>query len=177
MSEYRIRQVWSRSFRSWLPLRTTNADAGAGFYSPPRRLRAVELVEQTDRALSAGTRQSEQVSSRPAQKPASVRLASRRFELHELRVDGTPLMGKRMGERRVLGWLAAACCGCAVAACLPNRGTPVFIDYSAAEVWSGNGVLTEVSADERMCRVVFRDSNLITRNRWVECIHVHPRKR
>ncbi len=33
MSEYRMRQVWSRSFRSWLPLRTTNADAGVGFYS------------------------------------------------------------------------------------------------------------------------------------------------
>jgi 4-amino-4-deoxy-L-arabinose transferase-like glycosyltransferase len=33
MAEYRIRQVWSRSFHSWLPLRTTNADAGAGFYS------------------------------------------------------------------------------------------------------------------------------------------------
>jgi len=33
MAEYRIQQVWSRTFRSWLPLRTTNADAGAGFYS------------------------------------------------------------------------------------------------------------------------------------------------
>ncbi|MFP8879651.1 MAG: glycosyltransferase family 39 protein [Myxococcota bacterium] len=33
MSDYQMHQVWSRSFRSWLPLRTTNADAGAGFYS------------------------------------------------------------------------------------------------------------------------------------------------
>jgi 4-amino-4-deoxy-L-arabinose transferase-like glycosyltransferase len=33
LSEYRMRQVWSRSFRGGLPLRTTNADAGAGFYS------------------------------------------------------------------------------------------------------------------------------------------------
>lgn len=71
---------------------------------------------------------------------------------------------------------AAACCG-SLLSCLPNKGTPVFVDYSAAEVWSGKGVLTEVSPDERMCRVVFRDSNLITRNRWIECIRVHPRTR
>ena len=25
--------MWSRERRSWLPLRTTNPDAGAGFYS------------------------------------------------------------------------------------------------------------------------------------------------
>lgn len=33
MNEYRLRPVWSWSHRSWLPLRTTNADAGTGFYS------------------------------------------------------------------------------------------------------------------------------------------------
>ena len=34
MSRYRReRDVWSREYRSWLPLRTTNPDAGAGFYS------------------------------------------------------------------------------------------------------------------------------------------------
>ncbi len=33
MSEYRMQQVWSRTIRSGLPLRTTNADAGTGFYS------------------------------------------------------------------------------------------------------------------------------------------------
>ncbi len=53
----------------------------------------------------------------------------------------------------------------------------MFVDYAAAEVWSGKGVLTEVSDDERMCRVVFRDSTLITRNKWVECTKVHPRTR
>lgn len=82
-----------------------------------------------------------------------------------------------MGACWIRGVIAAACCGSAVLGCLPNRGTPVFIDYSAAEVWSGVGVLTEVSPDERICRVVFRDSMLITRNEWVECIHVHPRTR
>ena len=82
-----------------------------------------------------------------------------------------------MSVRWLRGMIAAVCCGGAVTACLPSKGTPVFVDYSAAEVWSGIGVLTEVSADERLCRVVFRDSNLITRDKWVECIHVHPRRR
>lgn len=82
-----------------------------------------------------------------------------------------------MGARSILGAIAAVCCGAAILSCLPSRGTPVFIDYSAAEVWSGIGVLTEVSADERLCRVVYRDSVLITRNQWIECIHVHPRQR
>ncbi len=75
--------------------------------------------------------------------------------------------------------LAAAIGFCAIAlsGCLPRHGTPVFVDYSAAEVWSGKGVLVEVSQDQRECRVVFRDSNLITRNQWVDCRYVHPRKR
>ena len=33
MSQYRMRRVWGWEQKSWLPLRTTNADAGAGFYS------------------------------------------------------------------------------------------------------------------------------------------------
>jgi hypothetical protein len=33
MSRYQIRPVWNWSDESWLPLRTHNADAGAGFYS------------------------------------------------------------------------------------------------------------------------------------------------
>ncbi len=82
-----------------------------------------------------------------------------------------------MGARWILAVIAAACCGTAVLACLPNKGTPVFVDHSAAEVWSGIGVLTEVSSDERLCRVVFRDSTLITRDKWVDCVSVHPRKR
>jgi hypothetical protein len=33
MNNYRLRLVWSWEQKWWLPLRTTNADAGAGFYS------------------------------------------------------------------------------------------------------------------------------------------------
>jgi predicted oxidoreductase len=52
----------------------------------------------------------------------------------------------------------------------------VFVDYGAGEFWSGKGVLVEVSPDQTQCRVVVRDSNLITRNRWVHCNHIHPRR-
>jgi hypothetical protein len=33
MNRYGLREVWTWTERSWLPLRTSNADAGAGFYS------------------------------------------------------------------------------------------------------------------------------------------------
>jgi 4-amino-4-deoxy-L-arabinose transferase-like glycosyltransferase len=33
MARYRIQPVWTRSVSAWLPLRTTHADSGAGFYS------------------------------------------------------------------------------------------------------------------------------------------------
>ena len=60
--------------------------------------------------------------------------------------------------------------------CISNDGTPVFVDYGALEVWSGKGMLIEVSPDQTQCRVVVRDDNLIKRDRWVSCIHVHPRQ-
>jgi hypothetical protein len=67
-------------------------------------------------------------------------------------------------------------CLLAGSGCLPNRGTPVFVDNSAGSFWSGKGLLVEVSEDQTQCRVVVRDGNLITRNRWVHCNNVHPRK-
>ncbi len=72
--------------------------------------------------------------------------------------------------------LVAAICLLTISSCLPNRGTPVFVDYGAGNFWSGKGVLVEVSPDETQCRVVVRDSALITRNRWVHCNHIHPRR-
>jgi hypothetical protein len=33
MDRYALREIWRWERRAWLPLRTTNADAGAGFYS------------------------------------------------------------------------------------------------------------------------------------------------
>jgi len=62
-------------------------------------------------------------------------------------------------------------CGCL----MPARGTPVFVDVRAGDFWSGNGLLTEVSADQKQCRVSVRDRALIVRDQWVACQRVHDR--
>jgi hypothetical protein len=58
---------------------------------------------------------------------------------------------------------------------MPDRGTPVFVDVRAGDFWSGNGLLTEVSPDQRQCRVSVRDRALIVRDLWVACERVHER--
>lgn len=59
---------------------------------------------------------------------------------------------------------------------MPNRGTPVFVDVRAGDFWSGNGLLTEVSDDQKRCRVSVRDRALIVRDLWVDCQRVHSRE-
>jgi hypothetical protein len=58
---------------------------------------------------------------------------------------------------------------------MPNRGTPVFVDVRAGDFWSGDGLLTEVSADQQQCRVSVRDTALIVQDLWVDCQRVHRR--
>jgi hypothetical protein len=61
-----------------------------------------------------------------------------------------------------------------VAGCLmPSTGTPVFVDVGAGDFWSGNGLLTEVSEDQKRCRVSVRDRTLVVRDLWVDCPRVH----
>lgn len=60
---------------------------------------------------------------------------------------------------------------------LPRRGTPVFVDTSAGDFFSGVGVLVAVSDDQTRCQVAVRDRALILRHPWVACTAVHPRKR
>jgi hypothetical protein len=74
---------------------------------------------------------------------------------------------------RAIATLACLLCG---SGCISNDGTPVFVDYGALDVWSGKGMLVEVSPDQTQCRVIVRDDYLIKRDRWVPCIHVHPRR-
>jgi len=59
---------------------------------------------------------------------------------------------------------------------MPNRGTPVFVDVRAGDFWSGEGLLTEVSEDQKRCRVSVRDRALIVRDLWVDCARVHRRE-
>jgi hypothetical protein len=80
-----------------------------------------------------------------------------------------------MGLRRVLlaGVLAASL---GVAGCLlPNRGTPIFVDARAGDFWSGEGLLLEVSPDQKRCKVAARDKALFVHELWVDCTWVHPR--
>jgi hypothetical protein len=82
----------------------------------------------------------------------------------------------RMNARSLGCAIAMAACLLCAPGCISNRGTPVFVDYGALEVWSGEGMLVEVSPDQTQCRVIVRDDYLIKRDRWVPCIHVHPRQ-
>jgi hypothetical protein len=81
-----------------------------------------------------------------------------------------------MSARSLRNALALGVCLLGLSGCIGNKGTPIFVDYGALEVWSGEGMLLEVSPDEAQCRVVVRDNFLIRRNVWVPCIHVHPRR-
>jgi hypothetical protein len=58
---------------------------------------------------------------------------------------------------------------------LPNGGTPVFVDSRSGRFWSGKGVLTEVSPDQKQCKVAIRDRALLVHRTWVPCTNVHPR--
>lgn len=83
-----------------------------------------------------------------------------------------------MPLRRAFGLCLAFCLllvgptGCL----MPNRGTPVFVDSWAGDFWSGEGLLLEVSPDQKRCLVAVRDRALFVRERWVDCVSVHPRR-
>lgn len=59
---------------------------------------------------------------------------------------------------------------------MPNRGTPVFVDVSTGDYWSGEGLLLEVSEDQTQCKVAVRDRALIVQTLWVPCKAVHNRR-
>jgi hypothetical protein len=59
--------------------------------------------------------------------------------------------------------------------CLLPEGTPVYIDGRHGKLWSGNGVLLEVSEDQLYCRVAARNRALVVEKKWVDCKAVHPR--
>ena len=83
----------------------------------------------------------------------------------------------RMSIRSLRSAIALLAALVGASGCISNDGTPVYVDYGALEVWSGKGMLIEVSPDQAQCRVIVRDNHLIRRDRWVPCIHVHPRRR
>ncbi len=93
------------------------------------------------------------------------------LQLSSLSTDCSCMSARSLGSKIAL--LAFLVCA---SGCISNDGTPVYVDYGALEVWSGKGRLVEVSPDQTQCRVIVRDDYLIKRDRWVPCIHVHPRR-
>jgi hypothetical protein len=74
-----------------------------------------------------------------------------------------------------MGRIAVILVSLAMGGCLLPEGTPVYIDGRHGKLWSGNGVLLEVSEDQRYCRVAARNRALAVEKRWVDCKAVHPR--
>jgi hypothetical protein len=77
-----------------------------------------------------------------------------------------------MRPRLALALLAALL---ATGCLLPNGGTPVFVDSRSGSFWSGKGVLTQVSSDQKRCKVAIRDNALFVHHKWYDCLTVHPR--
>jgi len=75
----------------------------------------------------------------------------------------------------LLGLLLAAACGVGGCLFLPSQGTLVYVDHRTGDWWSGEGVLTEVSADQTKCKVAARNTALIVESKWVPCKYVHSR--
>jgi len=93
-----------------------------------------------------------------------------------LQSGSAPTDAKRMNARSLRAALAIGACLIGASSCISNKGTPVFVDYGAMEVWSGEGMLIAVSPDQAQCRVIVRDTYLIRRDRWIPCTYVHPRQ-
>ncbi len=70
--------------------------------------------------------------------------------------------------RTIATFAAALLVGCAV-----PRGEPVVVDSRAGDFFSGNGVLLEVSPDQRYCRIAARGRSLLVEKKWVPCQYVH----
>jgi hypothetical protein len=59
---------------------------------------------------------------------------------------------------------------------LTPHGQPVVVERTTQDdVWDGNGMLVERTADGRMCKVQLRDSLGVVVTRWFECQYVHRR--
>jgi hypothetical protein len=65
--------------------------------------------------------------------------------------------------------------GVAGAGCVMPAGQEVAVDRRSGAVFTGNGVLLEMSADRMKCRVAVRNNALFVERRWVDCRYVHAR--
>ena len=71
--------------------------------------------------------------------------------------------------------LGLALSGAAVGCVMP-AGQEVAVDRrGGGDVFTGNAVLLEVTADRTRCRVAVRNNALFVERRWVDCRYVHSR--
>ena len=61
------------------------------------------------------------------------------------------------------------------AGCVMPAGQKVAVDRRGGPVFTGNGVLLEMTADRSKCRVAVRNNALFVERRWVDCRYVHAR--
>lgn len=78
-------------------------------------------------------------------------------------------------RRLLLALLLPSVCGIGGCLILPSEGTLVYADHRTGDWWSGEAVLTEVSADQTKCKIAARNTALIVETKWVPCKFVHPR--
>jgi hypothetical protein len=78
-------------------------------------------------------------------------------------------------EYVLLALLLAFALGIGGCLTLPSEGTLVYVDHRTGKWWSGEGVMTEVSADQTKCKIAARNTALIVETKWVPCKYVHPR--
>jgi hypothetical protein len=71
--------------------------------------------------------------------------------------------------------LLGSACGVGGCLILPRGGTLVYADSRTGSWWSGEAVMTEVSADQTKCKISARNTALIVETKWVPCKYVHPR--
>jgi len=72
-----------------------------------------------------------------------------------------------------LGSVVATGAGCMF---MTPHGQPVVVERTTQDdLWDGNGMLVERTADGRLCKVQVRDSLGVVVSRWFECEHVHRR--
>ncbi len=73
----------------------------------------------------------------------------------------------------VLGLALGGTSGCLF---MSPHGQPVVVERTTQDdLWDGNGMLIERTADGTMCRVQVRDSLGLAVKRWFPCQNVHRR--
>lgn len=88
-------------------------------------------------------------------------------------MDGPGRMRRSLLWMVLFLWVTASGSGCVF---MTKDGQAVVVERTTqTDLWDGNGMLVERTADGRHCKVKVRDSLGIVVSRWFDCEHVHRR--